>query len=100
MDFSREDLERLKKLSHIECSPEEEVALIKKLNSTLHQIDEILAVDVAGVPECYSVVEEAENILRDDEVGELLSNEELLSNAPDKVGGMIRTPPVIVNYVP
>jgi aspartyl-tRNA(Asn)/glutamyl-tRNA(Gln) amidotransferase subunit C len=95
MSISREELNLLKQLCRIECDKEEEEALFEKLNSTMKQIDAMLEVNTDNVQECFHVVEGVENVLRDDEVKDVVSRDELLQNAPDQVGGMIRVPPVM-----
>jgi len=95
MKFGKEEMQKLKQLSRIECSEEEEEALLKKLLSTFKQIETLSVIDTEGVPECYSVIEEVHTVLRDDEEGDLLEREKLLESSADQVGGMISVPPVI-----
>ena len=53
-------------------------------------------VDTTGVEPCNYVLKSMlKNLMREDSVGELLPRERFLSNAPDQIGGMVRTPPVL-----
>ena len=70
-------------------------ALQHHLASILKYVDQLKEVDTAGVEPCYSVLATLTNVMRGDEVGELLPRDLFLANAPAHVGGMIRVPPVI-----
>ncbi len=94
-EFDEKELEKLAKLCHIACSEEEKKALHTQLTRILKYIDLLDEVDTAGVEPCYSVLETVSNVLREDKIGETLSKELFLANAPAHVGGMIRVPPVI-----
>lgn len=59
----------------------------------MHQLNEI---DTEGVAPCRFVSKEMlKNEMREDVLGEVLTREQFLSNAPDQIGGMIRIPPVL-----
>jgi aspartyl-tRNA(Asn)/glutamyl-tRNA(Gln) amidotransferase subunit C len=94
-EFDKNELEKLTKLCRIECTEEEKKALQEHIASVLKYVDQLDEVDTAGVEPCYRVLETLSNIMREDEVGELLPRELFLANAPAHVGGMIRVPPVI-----
>lgn len=95
MDFSDKDLQHLKKLCRIECDPQEDAALIEKLNSSIRQIDTMLELGTDGVEPCHHVIEGIVSPMRDDEIADVIPREEFLKNTPDQVGGMIRTPPIM-----
>jgi aspartyl-tRNA(Asn)/glutamyl-tRNA(Gln) amidotransferase subunit C len=79
----------------IECTEEEKKALQKHLAKVLKHIEQLEEVDTEGVEPCYRVLETLSNVMRDDEVGDLLDRDRFLANAPSHVGGMVRVPPVI-----
>lgn len=85
----------LTQLSRIECTEEEQTALLKDLENILEYIDLLNEVDTENIAPCNHVLEETSNVMREDETGETLSREVFLSNAPAQIGGMIRVPPVI-----
>ena len=95
MSFTSDDLKKLKQLCRIDCSEAEEKELLIKLQSTIDQIDLLSEVNTENVKECCHVLESMNNVMRDDEIGEVIPRDKLLSNAPDQVGGMVRVPPVI-----
>lgn len=94
-ELDENEMNKLTHLCRIECSEEEKKALHGHLASVLKYIDQLNEVDVQGIEPCYSVLETLSNVMREDKVGESLSREAFLANAPAHVGGMIRVPPVI-----
>ena len=94
--FDRETLKHLEKLCRIECSPEEEQEILDTLPRILGYIDQLNEVDTSETAPCSYILQDMlKNLMRDDLVGETLSRETFLSNAPDHVGGMIRVPTVL-----
>ena len=95
MSFTEKDLKGLEKLARIKCTKDEEVALLEKLKSTLAQIEMLDELDIGNVKPCCRVSSSHEEYTREDEVGEVIARDDLLSNAPDAVAGMVRVPPVM-----
>jgi len=94
--FDRPAFEHLKKLCRIECTPEEEEAILLSLQKVLTYVEQLNEVNTEGVPSCNYVLRGMlKNRTRADEVKNLLSRESFLANAPDQVGGMVRVPPVL-----
>lgn len=93
--FNEEDLQKLAKLCRIECSEEEKKKFLGSLSKILSYIEQLKEIDTEGVEPCTHVLEGMHNVMREDEVGELLPRELFLANAPAHIGGMIRVPPVI-----
>lgn len=94
-DFNREMLENLTLLSRIECTPEEQEELLNDLKKILSYFEEMQEVDTANVKPRYQVLDGMANVMRDDIAGATLPRDVFLSNAPDKIGGMIKVPPVL-----
>lgn len=93
--IDREMIKKLTKLSRIECTPEEQDALLKDLQSILVHFEQLQEVDTQNVHPCNHVLEDMVNVMREDVVGETMPREVFLANAPSQIGGMIRVPPVI-----
>ena len=94
--FDKETLKYLEKLCRIQCSPEEEQEILDTLPRILGYIDQLNEVDTSKTAPCRYVLQDVlKNLMRDDEIGETLSREKFLNNAPDHVGGMIRVPTVL-----
>lgn len=93
-DLNEESIKILSKLSRIEITDEEIPALLADLKRVLDYVGELQKVDVSHLSPYSHVEEQGVSSLREDRVGDHLSKEAFLANAPDKVGGMVRTPPV------
>jgi aspartyl-tRNA(Asn)/glutamyl-tRNA(Gln) amidotransferase subunit C len=94
-EFDEKELIKLTKLCRIECNEEEKKILLQQLASILNYVEQLNEIDTENVEPCYRVLETLTNVMRKDEIGEILSRELFLANAPAHVGGMIRVPPVI-----
>lgn len=94
--FDRSILDHLKKLSRIDCDREEEEDILLSLKRVLDYIEQLNEVDTEGVAPCSFVLRSTfKNYLRNDEIEEVMPRDEFLGNAPDKIAGMIRIPPVL-----
>ena len=94
-EFDEEEMNKLIKLCRIECTEDEKKALHQQLAKILNYMKLLDEVDTEGVEPCYRVLETLTNVMREDEIGEILPRDLFLANAPAHVGGMIRVPPVI-----
>ncbi len=93
--LDKETIQKLTRLCRIDCTEEEQEALLKDLRQMLDYFELLQEVDTENVPPCNHVLENMANVMREDVVGEVLNREAFLSNAPSHIGGMIRVPPVI-----
>ena len=95
-DFDHQTLEHLKALCRIECSKEENEALLERLNRVLEYTAQLDEVNTDGVKTCRYVLRGMlQNRMREDVPHNLLSREQFLGNAPDQIGGMVRVPPIL-----
>jgi aspartyl-tRNA(Asn)/glutamyl-tRNA(Gln) amidotransferase subunit C len=94
-DVDKKTIKSLTQLSRIECTEEEQEALLKDLKKILHYVELMNEVDTTHVPPCNQVMKNIANVMREDIVQEVMSRETFLANAPSQVGGLIRVPPVI-----
>ncbi len=94
MELDREAIQKLVELSRIQCSDEEQEALLESLKKILVYVEQLQEVDTKDVPPCNHVIPGMTSPMRDDLVGATMSREEFLENSPSHVGGMIRVPPV------
>jgi aspartyl-tRNA(Asn)/glutamyl-tRNA(Gln) amidotransferase subunit C len=93
MAISREDVEHVALLGRLQLSPEEIETYTRQLQDIVGYAEKIQQLDLEGVePMSHAVVRT--NVMRKDEVGRMLDNEQALSNAPDKVDGYFRVPKV------
>ena len=86
------------KLSRIECSEEEQEALLRDLEKILVLFEELNEINTENVSPCNQVLEGMANVMREDSVGNILTREDFLSNAPSQVGGLVRVPPVMKSH--
>ena len=94
MNITRKDVEKLAHLSRLELTEEELVAMESDMNKMLQFVEKINELDLEGV-EPLAYMSDEVNILRDDEVKQVISHEEALKNAPDKDTDYFRVPKVI-----
>lgn len=93
--LDKETIKTLTQLSRIDCTEEEQEALLKNLKEILQYIELLQEIDTTHVQPCNHVLEDIANVTRDDVTGKVMPREDFLANAPSHVGGMIRVPPVI-----
>ncbi|OGN66424.1 MAG: hypothetical protein A2888_00535 [Chlamydiae bacterium RIFCSPLOWO2_01_FULL_28_7] len=95
-DFDKKTLKNLQRLAKIKLSDEEEEEFSIKLKSIIEYIDSLNEVDTAEVVPCnYVLLDLQKNIFSEDIAENTLSREDLLKNAPDRIGGMIKAPLII-----
>lgn len=93
-DISREEVLHIARLARLELSDTELERMREQLNSILTYIDRLRALDVTGVePTSHAVP--LVNVMRDDEVVPCFPQDEMLRNAPDRVGELFRVPRII-----
>lgn len=93
--MDKKTIHELSQLCRIRCTEEEEERFPQDLQGILDYFEQLQEIDTEGVKPLDNVLEEIHNVMRDDEVKNLLSRELFLQNAPSQIGGMVRTPTVI-----
>ncbi len=94
-DLDKKTIQKLTRLCRIDCSEEEQEALLVDLKKILGYMDLLQEINTDDVQPCNHVLEEIVNVMRADVVGEKLDRDTFLSNAPSQIGGMVRVPPII-----
>jgi aspartyl-tRNA(Asn)/glutamyl-tRNA(Gln) amidotransferase subunit C len=92
--ISRADVLHVARLARLELSDAEVETMRAQLDSILTYIDRLKELDVTGVEPTAHVVPLV-NVMREDEVVPSLPREEMLRNAPDRVGELFRVPRII-----
>jgi aspartyl-tRNA(Asn)/glutamyl-tRNA(Gln) amidotransferase subunit C len=92
--ISRDDVLHVARLARLELSDAEIETMREQLNSILTYIDRLKELDVTGVEPTAHVVPLV-NVMREDEVVPSLPQEDMLRNAPDRVGELFRVPRII-----
>ena len=94
MDITQQEVEHVAKLARLELSDAEQASFARQLSAILTYMDQLKAVDTAGVEPTATVLA-AENVFRDDQVRPSLPQEKALANAPDHADGFFRVPRII-----
>ena len=90
MKLSTDQVKEVAKLANLPLTFEEEGLYSEQLSKILDYIDQLNSVDTAGVEPTFNITG-LSNVLRDDEVGESLSQEEALKNTSQKKEGFFVT---------
>ena len=92
------DLARVAELANLELTGEEEIALLRDLNSILDYVAQLNELDTSQVPAMAQIAEilgGASSALREDEVFPSLDRTRVMACAPDSDGTFFRVPKVI-----
>lgn len=93
--LDKETIQNLSKLCRIKCTEEEQEALLGSMQKILNYVEQLQEIDTENVKPLNHVLSDVVNVEREDKVEKILPREELLKNAPDQIGGLIRVPTVI-----
>ncbi len=93
--INRDTIKLLKQLCRIDYTEEEETKLLHDLEKILAYFEQLKEINTDGVPPCNHVLEDIANVMREDEVKEVMPRDVFLSNVPSHTGGMVKVPPVI-----
>lgn len=92
--IKKEEVENIARLARLEVTSNKLEEYAKQLSSVMAYFDQIKTVETKGVEPLITPTE-IEEFFRKDEVVQDLTPEEILANAPDKIGNLFRVPPVI-----
>jgi aspartyl-tRNA(Asn)/glutamyl-tRNA(Gln) amidotransferase subunit C len=98
MSLTPDDVSRIAHLARLELQPVESAAMLGNLNDFFKIVDQMSAVDTAGVEPLYtplSAVQEVALRLRDDVVTETIQRELNQRSAPAVEDGLFLVPKVI-----
>lgn len=94
MKVDKETLHKIAHLARLEVRPEEEAGMLSSLNEVLTWMEQLNEVDTTGVEPLMHISEEL-NVVREDAVGEHLSRERALANAPQHDEQFFQVPKVL-----
>ena len=94
MSVSKEDVDYVADLAHLQLSEEESESLVSDMNQILDYMTTLEEVDTSNVEPLEHVID-LEYRLRDDKAEEPVDHEEALKNAPDADTDYFRVPRVI-----
>ena len=88
------DVERVARLARLALSDAEKARMQAELAAILRYIDKLRELSVDGVePTSHAVP--LVNVMREDEARPCLPRDEMMANAPDRVGDLFRVPRII-----
>ena len=94
MRLTPEEVEHVALLARLRLTDEERERFTTQLNSILEHFEQLEQIDTSDVPPMSHAVPMS-NVLRKDELGESLTPEEALQNAPSEARDCFQVPRVI-----
>lgn len=95
--LDKKTIAKLTKLSRIDCTDQEQDALLNDLKKIIDYIEQLQEVNTDNVSPCNHVLADIVNVMREDIAGPTLPRDEFIANAPSHIGGLIRVPPILKN---
>lgn len=92
--ITREEVEHVASLAHIELTEEEKATFTEQFNNILEFFEKIDEADTENVSPTYHVLDLVD-IYRKDESEGSLSTEDTLKNAPKKEDGFFKSPRIV-----
>jgi aspartyl-tRNA(Asn)/glutamyl-tRNA(Gln) amidotransferase subunit C len=89
MKLSREQVRHVANLARLGLSDEQMDAIAPQLSSILEYVNKVSELDTEAIPPTAQVGDAGE-VMRDDEIGECLTVDEALANAPSREGNFFR----------
>lgn len=94
MEVNKQLVDRIATLSKLEFDEQSKEAIRQDLERMIGFVDKLNEVNTEGIEPLIYVNDEV-NILREDEVKQIITKEEALSNAPTKDSDYIKVPKVL-----
>lgn len=94
MNISTEDVRHVAKLSRLNLTATEEETMTGQLNAILHYAEKLNELDTEQVKPTTHVLH-ISNVMRDDEVRDSLTQEQVMRNAPEEEDGQFKVPAVL-----
>ena len=94
MKITKKEVEHVARLARLEFSEQENEMYTDQLSNILTYVEKLNELDATGVEPTAHVLDII-NVMRDDVVGENLTQERALANAPEKAAGHYKVPKII-----
>jgi len=95
VEFSKEKIRYVSKLALLDLTEEEEEKLSGQLNNIISYFKKLENLDTEGIEPTRHPIEGLNNVLREDEVWEGLSQKEALKNTENKKDGFFKAPRIL-----
>lgn len=87
------DVEHVAKLARLKLTEEEKEKFTKQLDAIIEHMDKLNEVDTTGIePMAHAIP--SSNVMREDEVKQEFTRDEMLSNAPEEEDGFFKVPKI------
>jgi len=94
LNISKEQVEYVARLARLELTEEEKEKYTQQLNSILGYVRMLEKLDTSAVEPLAHVLP-LQNVFRPDETGECLTPDEVLDNAPERLGDFFKVPKIV-----
>lgn len=92
--IDQKTIQHIAKLAHLSITPEDAIEYSEQLTKVLSHFEQISKIDTSHI-EPLVTPSEIEFFTRPDVAKHETTTEEILANAPDKVGRLFRVPPTV-----
>lgn len=96
MSLTKDQVKKVAKLANLPLTAEEEEKYAEQLSAILEYVEQLNSADTSNVEPTFNVSGQ-ENVMAEDKIVECLTQEEVLSNAPQKKEGFFVTKGVFNN---
>lgn len=96
MELSHDEVRRIAHLARLDLTDDEVALYARQLSAVLVHFADLQALDTSSIPPTASVLPHT-NIFRDDTPTPALTPEQVIANAPRKLGTQFLVPPVLDN---
>lgn len=94
MKITKQEVEYVARLARLDLTEEEKEIFTGQLSSILEYVGKLNELDTRNVEPTAHVLD-ISNVMRPDEPGESLTQEQALANAPEKAAGHYKVPKII-----
>ena len=88
------DVQHVAMLARLALSDEEKQMYARQLSDILDHVRKLQDLDTKGIPPTYHVLP-INNVFREDKIGEHMTTEQVLANAPDKQDEFFKVPKIV-----
>ncbi|MFM6926870.1 MAG: Asp-tRNA(Asn)/Glu-tRNA(Gln) amidotransferase subunit GatC [Bdellovibrio sp.] len=92
--IDKKTIEHIAKLARLKITESEAVEYCNQMEKILQSFEKLATVDTKGVEPLITPTE-IETYWREDVVTQEITSEEILANAPSRVGSLFKVPPVV-----
>lgn len=92
--LDQQAIQKIAALAQLKLTEAEALELGDQLTKVISYFDKISVIDTTNIEPLITPTE-IDSYLREDQVSQILSSDEIVANAPDKQGHLFKVPPVV-----